>query len=153
MSIEDRDWYREEYARREGRKPSHEWGGGRVRDQPRSVTIGEFLKKSRHRDTAAKDIYYNPKEFRGSKPRYKEVNDHAHKHPAHSANTRKQGNSSTEQLAIVPLVLTSMTTFFVTAAVILSIFAVKPEWVIPTLEFMTKVIETIVPNTLIELME
>lgn len=151
MSIEDRDWYREEYARREGRKPSHEWGKSKRTGS--NETIGEFLKKNRHRDTRAKDVHYNPKEFRGSKARYKEVNDYAHKHPAHSTNTRKQGNSSAGQLAIIPLVLTGMTTAFVTAAVILSTFAVKPEWVIPTLEFMTNVIEAIVPNTLIQLVE
>lgn len=65
MGIEDRDWYREEYAKKHGRKASHQWG----RKKPlEGQTIGEFLKKERM------DVYYDPKQFRGSKNQSQKYN-------------------------------------------------------------------------------
>lgn len=44
MGIEDRDWYREEYAKKHGRKASHQWG----RKKPlEGQTIGDFLENER----------------------------------------------------------------------------------------------------------
>lgn len=61
MGIEDRDWYREETAKRNGHRAVHEWGRKKTATAP---TLDDFLKAEREID---KDVYYNPKEFRGSK--------------------------------------------------------------------------------------
>lgn len=63
MGIEDRDWYREEAAKRNGHRAVHEWGKKKTATGP---TLDGFLKAEREID---KDVYYNPKEFRGSKKR------------------------------------------------------------------------------------
>lgn len=63
MSIEDRDWYREEVAKRSGHRAVHQWGKKKTATGP---TLDDFLKAEREFD---KDVYYNPKEFRGSKKR------------------------------------------------------------------------------------
>lgn len=46
MSLEDRDWYREEHARRNGHKAVHEWG----RKKPvEGQTLNDFLKTEREK--------------------------------------------------------------------------------------------------------
>lgn len=46
MSLEDRDWYREEHARRNGHKAVHEWG----RKKPlEGQTVADFLKAQREK--------------------------------------------------------------------------------------------------------
>lgn len=49
MGMEDRDWYREEYARKHGRKAAHE--GSRKAPEP-GQTIGDFLKTERAKQAA-----------------------------------------------------------------------------------------------------
>lgn len=49
MGIEDRDWYREEYARKHGRKAAHE--GSRKAPEP-GQTIGDSLKTERAKQAA-----------------------------------------------------------------------------------------------------
>lgn len=81
MGIEDRDWYREEYAKKHGRKAPHEWG----RKKPlKGQRIGDFLEAER----SNKDIYYDPKEFRGSKRQF---------------SMKRQGVNKREKLKTVPV--------------------------------------------------
>lgn len=57
MSLEDRDWYREEHARRNGHKAAHEWG----RKNPiGGQTIYEFLAKERAKEIANRKSQRKP---------------------------------------------------------------------------------------------
>ncbi len=64
MSIEDRDWYREEYKKKQGRAGSSAWLKKENKPQKNSKTINEFLAGERESDKKVRDARYNPKEFR-----------------------------------------------------------------------------------------
>lgn len=50
MSIEDRDWYREEYKKKQSRAGSSEWLKKENKPQKNSKTINEFLAGERESD-------------------------------------------------------------------------------------------------------
>ena len=64
MSIEDRDWYREDYKKKQGRAGSSVWLKKENKPQKNSKTINEFLTGERESDKKIRDARYNPKEFR-----------------------------------------------------------------------------------------
>lgn len=67
MSIEDRDWYIEEYKKKRGRAGSSGWYKKEDKPQKNSKTINEFLAGERKSDEKVRDAYYNPKEFRSDR--------------------------------------------------------------------------------------
>lgn len=79
MSIEDRDWYREEYKKKQGRGKS----------------INEFLAGERESDKIVRDAHYNPKEFRVD--RVSSKRPWVSKEFVNSCSAKKRTNTNTKE--------------------------------------------------------
>lgn len=95
MSIEDRDWYKEEYKKKQGRAGSSEWLKKENKPQRNNKTINEFLAGERESDKKVRDARYNPKEFRID--RLSSKRPWVSKEFVNSCGTTKSSNTNTKK--------------------------------------------------------
>ena len=142
MSIEDRDWYREEYKKKQGRAGSSEWLKKENKPQKNSKTINEFLAGERESDKKVRDARYNPKEFRVGRVSSKRL--WVSKDFVNSCGAKKRTNTNTKEyqgvnkrekirtvkitpkISIVKASLICIFFMFLTFSATMLIFATKP---------------------------
>lgn len=117
MSIEDRDWYREDYKKKQGRAGSSAWLKKENKPQKNSKTINEFLAGERESDKKVRDARYNPKDFR--------IDRVSGKRPWVSKETTKSSNTNTKK-SIVKASLICIFLMLLTFSATMLIIATKP---------------------------
>lgn len=120
MSIEDRDWYREEYKKKRGRTGSSGWFKKENKPQKNSKTINEFLAGERKSDEKVRDAYYNPKEFR--------IDRVSSKRPWPGVNKRERIKTVkiTPKISIVKASLICIFLMLLTFSATMLVFVAKP---------------------------
>lgn len=122
MSIEDRDWYREEFKGKQGRGQSLKKEN---KPQNNSESINEFLANERERDRKVRDSYYNPKEFRVDRVNSRRLRDS--KIP-NSVNKREKIGAVkiTPKISIVKAGFICICLMFLTFSTTMLVIAAKP---------------------------
>lgn len=128
MSIEDRDWYREEFKEKQGRAGNSEWSKKENKPQKNNKTINEFLagERTEHaQNERVRDSHYNPKEFR------------------RDATSERLAVKPTPTVSAVGAAYICIFFMFLTFSATMLTLAVKPDILNPSYQIALKVVDVI----------